>query len=466
MNIINNAAHAVAPSMFEKKDETSMRGKMIPTPPPMPTGEDLNKHYLIPAPPPMPTEEDLNKHYLSRDKRMENATHMLSSAANYVGEWTTDLKAALPSAESLKTTIPAAIGLGPRMDERGIPVPPPQPTQEMLHKHYLIPMAPPLPTAEMMNKHYLIPAPPPLPTDEMLHRHYMSRDKTLENASSLLRSTGYRMSEFAAQLTSRIPFVAGLVDVKDYLMETPIEKMQEDVIETLNPTPVDSQGIPIPPPLPSRELLHKHYLIPLAPPQPTREMMHKHYLIPLAPPIPTREMMNKHYLSRNKTLENAGNAIRSAVNYAGEVIVDNAVVAKQAIVEASEIAAEKAVVAKDIVVDNAIAAKETVVEGISAIPEKAAEARDIASEKAAVARDVVVDNAIAAKDAVVDGAVQLKEKVMPAGQSSPVGLKYPRSEVISESPILKHKTVGARRIVARKDYDGFKPLIQKNSLRI
>jgi len=67
MQTISNVAYAVAPSMFEQQkmepaQSPSMRGKMIP------------------SAPPMPTDEDLNKHYLSRDKTVENVTGAVTSS--------------------------------------------------------------------------------------------------------------------------------------------------------------------------------------------------------------------------------------------------------------------------------------------------------------------------------------------------------------------------------------------------
>lgn len=286
MQALGNAAQKVAPGMFaeqkmEPASSPSLKGKMIP---------------VAPA---LPTEEDLNKHYLSRDKTIENATHRLSSYYHFVEEVAVDLKAALPSAETLKTVIPASIGLGPQLDDNNIPIPPPLPTEEMLHKHYLIPMAPPLPTQAMLHKHFLIPQAPPLPTLESTHRHYLSRDKTFENASNILRSAAAYMSGFAADLKQNIPSAADLGLA----------------------TKLDSRGIPIPPPLPTEEMLHKHYLIPLAPPLPTRQQLHGHYLIPVAPPLP-RGTESKHWMARDKTFENAQNSVMSYVHTAQEYAVD------------------------------------------------------------------------------------------------------------------------------------------------
>lgn len=199
-------------------------------------------------------------------------------------------------------------------------------------------------------------------------------------------------------------------------METPISEMTADVKEALNPTPLDSQGIPIPPPLP------------------TREMLHRHYVIPVPPALPTEASFHKHWLSRDRTIENAGSAIRSAVNLAGEMALG----------------------AKDAVVDGAFAARDAVVDGVSQIPAAAEEAGNYASDKVQGASETFSN----AMESVVDGAVQLKDRMLSKGASPRLGMKYSRSEVISESPILKHRqSAGTRRITARTDYNGFKPLL-------
>ncbi|PRP79633.1 hypothetical protein PROFUN_12823, partial [Planoprotostelium fungivorum] len=138
MNSIQNVAHSVAPAYVKEAPvmSPSMRGKMASSSSPL--GNDM----------------------------LSSAAHMIS-----------DLKS------NISNTV-----FGPALDERGIPIPPPMPTQEKMHKHYLIPEAPPMPTQEKMHGHYLIPKAPPMPTAEQMNKHYMSRNKTLENASNMVRS--------------------------------------------------------------------------------------------------------------------------------------------------------------------------------------------------------------------------------------------------------------------------------------
>jgi len=451
---------------------------LIPKAPPMPTAEDFHGHYLIPQAPPLPVEGEMNKHYLSRDKTVENAKDTVRSYVNYASEVAEDLKNAAVS------SLPSTSG-------STIPVPPPLPTAEDFHGHYLtrpvvrsnrslpsdmtenerlaiqnayrqepivaaspmfsvnkfkrfasgaasylnvfstadmssqshIPVPPPLPTREDMHKHYLIPVPPRQPTDEMMNKHYLSRNKTIENAGSVL--------------SHAVSYVTEVVnEVKDYVLETPISDMPVDLKERLNAKPLDANGIPIPPPLP------------------TREAMHKHYLIPLAPPPPRRGQMNKHYLSRNKALENAGSSIRSAATLATEVVSDVSKSIVDGSLAAKDIVIDRSLAAKDAVIDRSLAAKDAVVETASSLP-SATQLGDKAASSIIGASEAARETLSGAVQSVVGSGVSAK----PAQK----GTVYSRSEVISESPILKKNSSGARRIMARSDYSGFQPLLRTNS---
>jgi len=351
---------------------------LIPLAPPLPTRAMMHKHYLIPLAPPMPTKEDLNKHYLSRNKTIENLQSSVHHAATYVSEVTSDLT------QSIFRSAPAV----PISSQEHIPAPPPQPTKEDMHKHYLIPLAPPQPTQEQMNKHWL------------------SRNKSVENAE--------------ANIYSALNYVAEVAqDIKQYVKQTPISAISADIKEAIKPTPVDANGIPIPPA------------------QPTKEMMHKHFLIPIAPPMPTKEQMNKHWLSRNKSVENAEANIYSAASYVSEIASD----IKQA--------------AKSSAASTASA--------VLNIPSAAAEAGSAASAKIAQASssatETISATASQVTEAVIEKAQQLKEKVIPSSSSK--GTVYSRGDNVSESPILKkHVSAGSRRITPRQNYEGFKPLLQ------
>jgi len=347
---------------------------LIPVAPALPTSEMLHKHYLIPMAPPLPTKEDLNRHYLSRDRTLENVQSSVQSAASLISEVASDLT------QSVLGSVRAAPEVSMSSQDH-IPVPPALPTSEMLHKHYLIPLAPALPTEEDMN------------------RHYLSRNKTIENAQSSIASAFNLISEVAS-------------DVKAYVMETPLSAYPADIKEAIHPTPVDAQGIPIPPAMP------------------TSEMLHKHYLIPVAPALPTSEQMHRHYLSRNKTVENMQSSVASAATFVSEVAADLTNAATSTVRAIPAAASEAGSAASSKIID----ASEVASESISATVEKVTEV-------------------------VAEKAQEIKEKVMP---SATKGAVYTRgADSISESPILrKNVSVGSRRIVPRQNYEGFKPLLQ------
>eukprot|EP01117_Protostelium_nocturnum_P017954 TRINITY_DN73_c0_g1_i3.p1 TRINITY_DN73_c0_g1~~TRINITY_DN73_c0_g1_i3.p1 ORF type:complete len:712 (-),score=239.53 TRINITY_DN73_c0_g1_i3:132-2267(-) len=458
-NYVSEVAHElVEDAKYYAHIPTQQSSSSIPIPPPLPTREMMHKHYLIPKAPAAPRMETLNKHYLSRNKTLENTGSMFQSAAHFVSEVAQELvEDAKYYAHAATTPLPSVV---PTARGSSIPIPPPLPTREMMHKHYLVPRAPPMPTSSQLNKHYL------------------SRNKSIENTQGYIQNATRFVSEVAQELVE---------DAKYYA--------QVNV-----PTTQGASSIPIPPPLPTREMMHKHYLIPKAPAMPTEESTNAHYLsrnktvektggyihnaavymkeviedvkeyinesteelqpnlasvlpamtsspsesssIPQAPPMPTKEMMNKHYLSRNRSIENAQSFLKKAAYNIAEIVEDAtgyvALKGKEGY-EALPTSAELSYVAS---------------EAKGAVVERTMNTVHSVEETLEVAKESVEEKYTDAKEFVVEKAIELKEAVLPTQTLAKreIHIPYARWEVLDESSIFKNQIPKAyynRRILPR-----------------